>query len=448
MRKNYHFTAGGRRLARARKPKQEPKVSSDEKPRVGQDAPAQGVEAADAGDESSSAAGKRLLDDAEGIGADESERSKRLRLSRDDGEDCVEVKIEGEEADLSATSNEDASSQDEDEQVFLRPRLATTKSGAGLLSRPNPLTFARRKWTSVPPEDPPEIPKAATTSHSSLHCSTDDDADLPVTPQDDAEHSVLAVNGKGDLPDDYDDYDDYDDESASDDSQERVILRPMLAMKSRFSGPMTFKPSPFNLARRRWGPSASASVTDAADVAQHSADHLDAPSGSSVPSFTDLFEADGQEDPDGASPADRDDSAPGSVDPDVSSEEESFRPSILSIFKPGRRSSSASSALVDLTDDSEQIVERLVAVSDPPTSSAAESRPTTANSAPLPSPPSPQKSPGMAWKQTVLLPMNVPFLHSVSAHATATVTLTADISPAPTKLMRAGWDSGSSDETD
>ncbi len=96
------------------------------------------------------------------------------------------------------------------------------------------------------------------------------------------------------------------------------------------------------------------------------------------------------------------------------------------------------------------MVERLVAVSpNPPTSSSSsDSRPTTASSVPLlPALPSPQKSPGMAWKQTVLLPINVPFLHS--SHATATVTLTADISPAPTKLMRAGWgDSGSSDETD
>ncbi|KAH9895240.1 hypothetical protein C8Q73DRAFT_645884 [Cubamyces lactineus] len=330
MRKNYHFTAGGRRLARARKPKQEPKApSAEEKPKVDQDAVAQSAEATGAGDESPLAARKRLLDDTEGIVADESERSKRLRLAGDDGEVRVEVKIEGEEADLSATSNEDASSQDEDEQVFLRPRLAVTKSGVGLFSRPNPLTFARRKWTSVPPEDPPEIPKATTTSSSSLHSSTDDDADLPVTPQDDAEPSILAVNesGKGELPDDYDGYDDYDDdESASDDSHERVTLRPMLAMKSHFSGPMTFKPSPFNLARRRWGPSASATTTSAADEALHPvADHLDAPSGSSVPSFTDLFEADEQEDPDEASAADCDDGAPGSVDPDVSSEEVSSR---------------------------------------------------------------------------------------------------------------------------
>ena len=129
----------------------------------------------------------------------------------------------------------------------------------------------------------------------------------------------------------------------------------------------------------------------------------------------------------------------------VSVVQEGFRPSMLSVFKPGRRSSSASSAFVDLTDDSEQSVERLVSVSDPLLSSSSDSRPASASSLVIPTPPSPQKSPGMAWKQTVLLPKNVPpFMHN--RHST--VTVAADISPAPTKLLRAGWDSGSSDETD
>ena len=122
--------------------------------------------------------------------------------------------------------------------------------------------------------------------------------------------------------------------------------------------------------------------------------------------------------------------------------QEGFRgPSILSIYKPGRRSSSASSALLDLTDDSEQIVERLVSVSDPP--SNTESKPASATSVPQYTPPSSRKSPSKSWQQTVLLPVNTPFLH----HST-TVTVTTNISPAPTKLIRAGWESGSSDDTD
>ncbi|KAI8994041.1 hypothetical protein BD414DRAFT_481210 [Trametes punicea] len=450
MRKNYHLTAGGRRLARGRKPKQEPKASNADKPRCDGELPTHNVEAFALGEGSPSASQKRSHEDAEAKG--EGESMKRLKLEADEGlEARVEVKVEGEEGDLSATFSEEAS-QDEEEQLFLRPRLTAAKSGVGLLSRPNPLTFARRKWTSVTPEDPPEI-SAARKSSFGPHSSTDDDADLPVTPQDDVEHAVVTVKSKEkDVADEDADYDDYEENEMSDDSQERLTLRPALTVKSRFAGPMIFKPSPFNLARRRWGPSTSVVVTPKPDEAEHSADHMRLPSRSSVPSFTDLFESD-QKDPDEASVADddKDEAAPGSIiNPDGFSEEESFRPSILSIFKPGRRASSASSALVDLTDDSEQIVERLVAVSDVPASNA-ESRPSTARSPAVlstPPPPSPQRSPGMAWKQTVLLPMNVPFLHTLNGHTTATVTLTADLSPAPTKLMRAGWDSGSSDETD
>ena len=120
--------------------------------------------------------------------------------------------------------------------------------------------------------------------------------------------------------------------------------------------------------------------------------------------------------------------------------QEGFRgPSILSMFKPGRRSSSSASSGLD----SDQIVERLVSMADPVVSTP-KSRPASADSRsdPHPSPPSPQKSPGMAWKQTVLLPVNVPPFHS------AAVTVTADISPAPSRLKHAGWDGGVSDDTD
>ncbi|KAI0644749.1 hypothetical protein C8Q79DRAFT_1011763 [Trametes meyenii] len=454
MRKNFHFTAGGRRLHRGRKkpapkaPEATVKVESESTSA----APNDGAPAIS--DPGLSPSQKRSHDEVES--ADEAP-VKRLKIEVDEeAEVRVEVKVEGEEGDLSAGSSEDTSQEEEEERLFLRPRLNTSKSGVSLLSRPNPLTFARRKWTSVPPEDPSEMPNA--TSSCGPHSSTDDDADLPVTPQDDVEHPVVAVDalGAGKLEDEYDGYDDYedyeDDEASDEDSQEQVTLRPALTMKPHFAGVMTWKPSPFNMARRRWGTSTGTSmntsiaVPSETDEAEHSTDHLDASSGSTIPSFTDLFEAD--EDPDEASVVDGDESARGSIDPDVSSEEEGFRgPSIMSIFKPGRRSSSASSALVELTDDSEQMVERLVAVPDPSTS-ISESRPTTASSAPIPSPSPQQKSPGMAWKQTVLLPMNVPFFHTVGAHTTATVTLTADISPAPTKLMTAGWDSGSSDDMD
>ncbi|KAI9061659.1 hypothetical protein FKP32DRAFT_1594172 [Trametes sanguinea] len=457
MRKNYHFTAGGRRLARNRKPKQEPKAEEKAAAGDGDGAAAQNAEASAGGgggsgdDNSPPAAQKRSHDDAEGMREDE--RAKRFKVEVED-QLGVQVKIEGEEGDLSAASNEDEegsqADEDEEEQLFCARGWRPLKSG----------------WTSVPPEDPPEIP-SATASSFGLHSSTDDDADLPVTPQDEGDHPAVAVlrsdneEDEDEVDVDEDEYDEYEDKHASsDDSQEQYSLRrPALMMKPRFAGAMTFKPSPFNLARRRWGPgigsssntSAGAAALSGTEEAERSADHSHsnahanstAPSGPSVPSFTDLFEADehereedpGESDDDGEAAA-----APGSVDPDVSSEE--LTPTPLSLALPRRASGQA-------FYDSEQIVERLVGVADPHPSSNADSRPTTASSAPVPSPPSSQKSPGMAWKQTVLLPMNVPFLHhTVGGCATATVTLTADISPAPTKLMRAGWDSPSSDETD
>ncbi|KAI0633459.1 hypothetical protein C8Q77DRAFT_1057848 [Trametes polyzona] len=324
MRKNFQFTAGGRRLARARKPKQEPKPppAPEVKTEGESSSVVQDAQAPPASDDSEAASQKRPHDDEKGEDEDE-ERAKRPKVTVE--EVHVEVKIEGEEGDLSAASNEDGS-QDEEEQLFLRPRLTATKSGVGLLSRPNPLTFARRKWTSVPPEDPAEIPAA--TSSSGPHSSTDDDADLPVTPQDDVEHQPSVTVDEGDLSDEYDDYDDYEDDDKSDGTPERVTFRPMLGMgrKPGFAGPMTYKPSPFNLARRRWGPGPSAAATPGPEEAEHSADHPNASSGSTASSFTDLFEADGEEDPEDA-PAERvdEEAAPGSVDPDVSSEEVSSR---------------------------------------------------------------------------------------------------------------------------
>ncbi|EIW62928.1 uncharacterized protein TRAVEDRAFT_17441 [Trametes versicolor FP-101664 SS1] len=209
MRKNFQFTPGGRRLARGRKPKPASKPSTGTVVKIEHDSSAvQAVQAP------SSPSQKRIHDNGEGA---EDERAKRQRVEA--VEVRVEVKIEGEEADLSGASLEDDASQDEEEQFFRRPRMTVTKSGMGFLSRPNPLNFARRKWTSVPPEDPPEIP-AATSSYGP-HSSTDDDADLPVTPQDDVETQPVVAVDEGELSDEYDDYDDYEDDDKSDGTPER-----------------------------------------------------------------------------------------------------------------------------------------------------------------------------------------------------------------------------------
>ncbi|KAI0829727.1 hypothetical protein BC628DRAFT_1314462 [Trametes gibbosa] len=319
MRKNFQITAGGRRLARGRRAKQEPKppVVPEVKSEGERNATTQNVDLPLV-DDAPAASQKRAHETSEAPVAEGG--GKRLRVV-EEVEMHVEVKIEGEEGDLSAASNEDTS-QDEEEQLFLRPRMTASKSGMTLLSRPNPHSFARRKWTSVPPEEPTAF--STTTSSSGPHSPTDDDADLPNTPQGDVEHQPAVAVDEGDLSDECDD--DYEDADKSDGSPERVTFRPALGMgmgrKPGFVGPMTFKPSPFNLARRRWGPSML--VTPAPDEAGRSADVLKVSSGSTIPSFTDLFEANA-EDPDDIPAEPVKDAAPGSIDPDVSSEEVSSR---------------------------------------------------------------------------------------------------------------------------
>ncbi|TFK85357.1 hypothetical protein K466DRAFT_526041 [Polyporus arcularius HHB13444] len=438
MRKNFHFTAGGRRVPRGRKqhkPHSRAHDGADGEFKRDPDAPA-------GSDDSLSTSHKRTLDEG-----DEEEEEDRKRRRVGDESDEPRIKIEGEEGDLSMLSSErdieehddDGESQDEGEpQHFRRPFLGIAKRSGGLFGRPNPLTFARRKWiktSSMSPEDPQE--RANASAYSSRRSpTTDDDTDGPVTPEDDVDPPVVVVND-----DDSPEEDDDDQGAESDDSaSERAFVRPKLMGRPAFGG--LFRPNPLNMARLRWAPTRALNADDedaedyATEVAlSQSHTHSKTSSRTSLASFGDLFEPD-------EAPLDAAVTAHGSIDPGASSEEESFRPSMLSVFKPGRRSSSASSAHVDLTDDSEQSVERLVSVSDPlPSSSSSDSRPASATSLTLPvlTPPSPQKSPGMAWKQTVLLPKNVPpYKHS--HHTTVT-----GISPVPTPLLRAGWESDGTD---
>ena len=139
---------------------------------------------------------------------------------------------------------------------------------------------------------------------------------MPVTPEDDRDHPVVIVDKSGDAdPAESDQQEDLGNES--DESTERMFVRPRLMVKSAYGGSrsLTFKPNPPNMSRRRWGPTPSAGddPDESGDLSEGKA-----PSRPTVVSFTDLFEAD----PDGAR-ADAEDPEPvhGSVDPDVSSEE-------------------------------------------------------------------------------------------------------------------------------
>ena len=270
MRRNFHFTAGGRRMLRTKKVK--PKSEGADGP-VGEGA------SGDNGDPSS--IHKRSLGEAEDD-EDTEERGKRRKTDPDKVEVRVEVKIEGEEGDLSAAHEDEPGSGDEGEpQRYRRPALMGARSGPALFSRPNPLTFARRKWIpSAAPEDPPDIPEAPTLCSGQV--STDDDAELPVTPAEEVDqHVEVAEEPEEEL--------EHDDGGESDDSTEPVYRRPKLSMKPRLAGALTFKPNPLNMARRRWGPPVPASADADGDSAESS---LSKPSShASLISLTDLSEA-------------------------------------------------------------------------------------------------------------------------------------------------------------
>ncbi|KAI1796521.1 hypothetical protein LXA43DRAFT_987999 [Ganoderma leucocontextum] len=315
MRKNFHPTAGSRRMQRGRRPnKLRPKAIVAGASGDGTGGVASRVETVARGSsEAQYQSPKRSLQESEDE-VEEEERHKRRKVDADEDEESqILVKVEGEEADLSAASYGEEV-EEEDLQPFRRPLLTASKSGAGLLSRPNPLTFARRKWTSsVPPEDPEEIPILA-----DVYCrqsSTDDDTDLPVTPEDDVEHPVVAVDESGDV--DSDESSQEREEVDESDGYRPMFVRPKLMVKAAYAGSrsFTFKPNPLNMARRRWGPVSSAGTDPDEHEEPSEGKALSRPE---MVSFTDLFEADADE-----TSMDAGDSEPvhGSVDPDVSSEE-------------------------------------------------------------------------------------------------------------------------------
>lgn len=108
-------------------------------------------------------------------------------------------------------------------------------------------------------------------------------------------------------------------------------------------------------------------------------------------------------------------------------------------------SSTESFQALDSTDESERIVERLVAMSESRSTSSlggSESAPALIQTPPAPSPLSLDNSPGMAWKKTVLIPSDdTAYLNQ----STFNLFKTAKGFTSPTKLGDAEWEHGSSD---
>ena len=317
MRKNFHPTAGSRRMQRGRRP-------NKARPNAIVTGASGGCEDGTGGEISKAemvAPGvsgtqwefpKRLFHSSEDERGEE-DRHKRRKVDVGVNEEShIRVKVEGEETDLPVTSCEEDVEEEEDPQPFRRPLLTASKSGAGLLSRPNPLTFARRKWIpSAPPEDPEEIP--ILDCHQS---STDEDADLPVTPEDDVEHPVVVEDKSGDVDSEESGHG-REEVEESDGYSEPVFVRPKLMAKAAYAGSrsLTFKPNPLNMSRRRWGPVSSSGADPDKHEGPSEGKALSRPE---MVSFTDLFEGDVDET---STDARDSESVHGSVDPDVSSEE-------------------------------------------------------------------------------------------------------------------------------
>ena len=206
-----------------------------------------------------------ILDDED----DEDDEGSFGMILNDENEEDSETSVEG----TFGTDKEGLT------MISRPPPSSVVKLGSSLLSRPNPSAFARRKWgTTENTPEPLPVPLGE------LHMSTDEDSDLPVTP-DDISLPVESACGSDEevfdnCRDEYQDEYDYDEDAEMDllggraeeeeeeEEEEDEGLHaksvtyssthalPPPPGKSSHMGWLTGKPSPLNLARRRWAPPA------------------------------------------------------------------------------------------------------------------------------------------------------------------------------------------------
>ncbi|THH01135.1 hypothetical protein EW026_g1521 [Hermanssonia centrifuga] len=140
----------------------------------------------------------------------------------------------------------------EDELDYVSPTTSPKYTmGKGSLLRPNPISFARRKWAPVEDEDEDEEIRGHASR--SVRSSTAEDTDPPVTPNDYADvGDPIDESAKMEVVDDCG--------VLEEPELLETELGPVapvsvarLAVSTRVAR-LTVQPSPMNLARRRWAP--------------------------------------------------------------------------------------------------------------------------------------------------------------------------------------------------
>ncbi|KZT04673.1 uncharacterized protein LAESUDRAFT_760966 [Laetiporus sulphureus 93-53] len=321
-----------------------------------------------------------------------------------DGED------EGEEGE--SDSEED---EDEDGTSFRAILPRGGMRGVRLLCAPNPVTFARLKWARGPADNSSRRPhpEVVDGTNSSSSASTIDDTEGPVTPEVETETSTVGVASSDD---------DGDDDAEDDDGE--VPTRPIVTIPSSYVGKLTMKPNPINLAKRRWAPlPAKASLVPKVEqVPENLAEPFELP-------YNELDFTDGSD---------------GESWSSYSSDEEDELPIANNYSKANdlqlatsRPVSCATVASVDSAEGSERSVERLVNIF-PSERAGPSNTPLSTSSGLLSLSQMNEISPGSAWKRTVLLPNNIPYLNNPAVSF-------AKFPSSPVALIRAGWDTASSD---
>ena len=129
--------------------------------------------------------------------------------------------------------DEEEDDNDVEEVTYACEHSPVARVGRGLLSRPNPIAFARRKWTRA------------------------DDGDASDREDDQSDEGYGYLSNREDDPES-DDMSPREGDEDEQDEDEGYSGRPRfpsrLLSRGPYLGPMTLKPSPLNLARRRWAP--------------------------------------------------------------------------------------------------------------------------------------------------------------------------------------------------